>query len=132
MNKFDNQPDPKLVGDSEPVWPKVIKGMTAAKEDLVLSDSELEDLVKICEARNQFGISKYGVPLSTNNGRDSFQDAFEESLDLVVYSFQAYMEQGDKKISLDGKYLVEELVMSALESMVACYKVMKFFEEENG
>jgi hypothetical protein len=37
------------------------------------------------EARLQVGIQRYGQPLQAHNGRNSFQDAFEEVLDLSVY-----------------------------------------------
>lgn len=130
MKEFNKQPDPNLSEDSKPVWPQVIKGLSAAREELLLSDTQLKDLVQICEARNQFGISKYGVPLSTHNGRNAIQDAFEETLDLVVYSFQAYMEQKTDKSS--DLLIFEELLPSVLESMVICYKAVKFLEEKHG
>lgn len=58
----DAQPRPST-GDAE-VWP------------LVLVD---------IEARQAFGMEKYGVPLRTNDGRKSLVDAYQEALDLVVY-----------------------------------------------
>jgi DNA-binding NarL/FixJ family response regulator len=41
--------------------------------------------------RREFGIAKYGATLSTNNGRDPVQDAYEEALDLAVYLKQAML-----------------------------------------
>ena len=58
----DYQPSPST-GDVE-VWP------------LVLAD---------IDARQAFGLAKYGVPLRTNDGRKSLIDAYQEALDLVVY-----------------------------------------------
>ena len=58
----DYQPRP-TTGDTE-VWP------------LVLAD---------IEARREFGLAKYGVPLRTHDGRKSLVDAYQEALDLVVY-----------------------------------------------
>ena len=37
------------------------------------------------EARMKFGLEKYGVPLRTNDGRDSLVDAYQECLDQCVY-----------------------------------------------
>jgi hypothetical protein len=37
------------------------------------------------QARIQKGTAEYGEPLTTHNGRDSLQDAYEEALDLCLY-----------------------------------------------
>lgn len=65
------EPPPKP-NNSVPVWNAVILDMNA---------------------RNQFGISKYGTPLQANNGRDALKDAYEEALDLCVYLKQALIER---------------------------------------
>lgn len=55
------------------------------------------DLVKVdIEARDQFGLSKYGTRLQPGNGRDSLRDAYEEALDLVVYLRNAIYERDGK------------------------------------
>lgn len=66
----DAQPRP-TTGDVE-VWPLVLKDI---------------------EARMQFGMEKYGVPLRTNDGRDSLIDAYQESLDQTVYLRKAIEER---------------------------------------
>lgn len=43
--------------------------------------------------REQIGIMRYGTPLQVFNGRDSLQDAYEESLDKTVYLKQAILER---------------------------------------
>lgn len=35
--------------------------------------------------RHEFGMAKYGQPLSPHDGRDSMVDAYQECLDLCVY-----------------------------------------------
>lgn len=52
-----------------------------------------ELVIEDMEARNKFGIEKYGTPLQANNGRNALKDAYEEVLDLAVYLRQA-MEEG--------------------------------------
>jgi hypothetical protein len=42
--------------------------------------------------RLQEGMEKYQVPLTTHNGRDSLQDAWEEACDGSQYLMQAYLE----------------------------------------
>lgn len=66
----DAQPRP-TTGDVE-VWPLVLKDI---------------------EARMQFGMAKYGVPLRTNDGRNSLIDAYQESLDQTVYLRKAIEER---------------------------------------
>jgi hypothetical protein len=43
-------------------------------------------------ARREFGLWKYGVPLKAHNGRDSLADAWDEAVDLFVYLYQAEEE----------------------------------------
>lgn len=39
------------------------------------------------------GLKKYHVPLTTFNGRDAFDDAMQESVDLVMYLNQLRLER---------------------------------------
>ena len=54
----------------------------------------LEDLA----LRRHAGIKKYGTELTTFNGRDALVDAYQEALDLLVYSQQAATESEDPAI----------------------------------
>lgn len=45
--------------------------------------------------RKALGIERHGQPLQAHNGRDALRDAYEESLDLVVYLRQVWEEGGD-------------------------------------
>lgn len=127
MNKFKNQPKPKLSSQSTPVWPKVIKALNSIGEDLDLNTSDIEDLKSIMESRDKFGIQKYGVPLSTFNDRMPLQDAFEEALDLVVYVFQSYLEA--KQQNSKALWILEELVENSLNTLIVCYKAIKEVEK---
>ena len=45
-------------------------------------------------ARRAAGIEKYGIELTSHNGRRPLVDAYQEVLDLIVYLAQADMEAG--------------------------------------
>jgi hypothetical protein len=46
--------------------------------------------------RVETGRERYGVPLTTHNGRSSLRDAWEEAADLLFYLTQALMEEKEK------------------------------------
>lgn len=50
------------------------------------------DAVALLEERRVFGLQKYGMELTTHNGRDALEDARQELGDLMVYLAQAAME----------------------------------------
>lgn len=56
-------------------------------------DLVLEDMA----TRDKLGRHRYGIPLRPNNGRDALQDAYEESLDLVVYLRQVLHERDSQR-----------------------------------
>lgn len=56
--------------------------------DLVIADMA---------SRKEFGLRKYQSLLQAHNGRDALQDAYEESLDLVVYLRQEIEERRHAK-----------------------------------
>jgi hypothetical protein len=55
-------------------------------------DLVIEDM----RSRDQFGRTKYRTALQPFNGRDALRDAFEESLDLIVYLRQMIYERDGK------------------------------------
>lgn len=44
-------------------------------------------------ARVDKGTKEYGEPLTSHNGRDALQDAYEEALDMAMYLKQAIVER---------------------------------------
>lgn len=52
----------------------------------------LFELIKDLEDRAEFGKDKYGTYLRTDDGRDTFTDAYQEALDLVMYLKKLQME----------------------------------------
>ena len=75
--------------------------------DLVIEDLENffidSYLVKDVKDRKQFGLDKYGTILQSGNGRNALKDAFQESLDAIVYIKQEMLESGEND-DLDQAY----------------------------
>lgn len=46
------------------------------------------------------GMATYGKPLTTGDGRDSLQDAYEEALDLAVYLGKMIMERAERGLDV--------------------------------
>lgn len=59
------------------------------KGKIAVADFVLKDI----QDRIDIGYKKYGTKLETNNGRDALMDAYQESLDLVMYLRQAILER---------------------------------------
>jgi hypothetical protein len=51
------------------------------------------ELAQMLAERVETGRERYGVPLTTHNGRSSLRDAWEEAADLLFYLTQALMEE---------------------------------------
>lgn len=51
------------------------------------------ELIKDIESRAEFGRSKYGQDLCTDDGRDTLVDMYQEALDLCVYFKKLLMER---------------------------------------
>jgi hypothetical protein len=54
----------------------------------------LPEVIADLQARDAFGVKKYGTTLQTRNGRDPLMDAYQESLDQTMYLKQAILERG--------------------------------------
>lgn len=67
---FVNEPMP--TGNGQPVLPHILKDFNA---------------------RAQMGLLKYGTLLRIDNGRDCLMDAYQELLDLVMYTKQKLLER---------------------------------------
>ena len=61
----------------------------------ILSNLDIEgseDFLRLIRQRRQYGLNKYGTELMTHNGRNSFEDAFQEIGDCMAYVVQAKLE----------------------------------------
>ena len=89
------QPPP--IPGGEPVWPMVLADLDAEEQRYREEEGDeiaplLDQLRRDMEARDSVGREKYNMPLTTRNGHDAGRDAYEEALDLVVYSRQRLAE----------------------------------------
>lgn len=82
------QPAPHA-GEGAEVWPLIYES-----RGLVIPDWLRADM----RERHQVGVKKYGTGLHVWNGRDAVIDAYQEALDLIVYSRQARERLGELKV----------------------------------
>jgi len=61
-----------------------------------------EDLKNMIDARIALGIKKYGQPLKTHDGRDTYRDGYEESMDLNMYQHKLIMELQERIFYLES------------------------------
>jgi hypothetical protein len=76
------QPPPRHGLESFDVWPTLY----------ATADAMAPELGALCRARNQQGITKYGVPLRTHDARSTAIDLLQELLDAAVYSQKLHLE----------------------------------------
>lgn len=75
------------------VWPLVFEA-----PDLGLPEWLVADM----RARHELGVARYGTPLTVWNGRDPVVDAYQEALDLIVYTQQARCRLGAYTLNQRG------------------------------
>ena len=97
-----NQYEPEPVDSDNPVvWKLVIQDY----RELVPENLFQEEIIKLMNERNQFGIEKHGMPLRTFNGRNPLRDSVQEILDAIVYTKQAIEEGYDLDDNLKDVYI---------------------------
>ena len=72
-----------------------------------IQDMVIEDILE----RKEHGIRKYGTPVQAGNGRDMLLDAYEETMDLVIY-LRGALEEG-KEFSISSQPVGEYRVVSS-------------------
>jgi hypothetical protein len=76
-------------GDGQDVAHEVVRVLsTAADTSILIAD---------IESRVASGEKKYGTRLKTNNGRNVDLDLYQEILDAMNYSMQAFLQTGDRE-----------------------------------
>lgn len=104
-----NTPEPAPIPNAgQSVWPLVIADIRR-KLPLALPKSYqnvLELLAADCIERGTVGTAKHKTPLCVGDGRRGLIDAYQESLDLVVYLKKSYEEEtsDDRKKRLRVQY----------------------------
>ena len=102
MNLFSATEQPDPVKNNQPaVWQVVILDVTRTFPDGPVKTALLKDM----NDRDEWGRSKYGVPLQPFNGRDALVDLYQEFLDATVYTKQFQLENpGDH--SMDEAFAI--------------------------
>lgn len=103
------QPPPTRDARSVPVWPSLL-----AKYGANMSP----ELRALCEARDAQGRAKYGMALTTFNGRDALTDALQEVLDLMAYMHQASIEASHEGRDVPGWFWPVHAIASDIESAI--------------
>lgn len=96
MGTIEDQPQPTAQPEQRPVWDHVIEELSGLENQITVIVAQLgtplppgvavfDVLVQDMRARDAAGRERYGVPLTTRNGRDQLVDAYQETLDAVVY-----------------------------------------------
>lgn len=86
-----DQPPPKVM-DRRPSWDLVIEHVEGRRS--ALSADVVDLVVTDMRARDVVGRQRYGVPLTSGNGRDHLIDAYEEALDFAAYITAELDEHG--------------------------------------
>jgi hypothetical protein len=93
MPTVEDQPPPTSRPDATPVWNEVIQDFQVKFERSVVPPRDVVALVLVdMRERDQLGRERYGMPLTTYNGRDHVVDAYQEMLDAAVYMKAAMIE----------------------------------------
>lgn len=86
-----------------------------ANDSVPICDQVIEDLKK----RKEVGISRYGVALQANNGRNSLLDCYEEAQDQLLYLKQHLVEsEQSKNINLS---FINDIIKSYIEGLTFDY-----------
>jgi len=73
-----------------PTLPAVVEALDATLKKVM--PPFLGEILADVQARTEYGLQKYGVPLRPYDGADAIKEAYQEALDGAVYLTQALME----------------------------------------
>jgi len=132
---WQGQPDP-IKNENPAVWDLVLKDMESAK---LPPDSDQEKIHKLLledfKKRDIAGQLKYKTRLQPFNSRNSLQDAFEESLDKIVYLRQSLYEEQATLISTTEseffKAVIGQLYRAELDSALKLKFIIEKKKELN-
>ena len=92
--KMVDQPPP-IATDRRPVWDIVIEHVTLRRDENAYGSTGVVDrVIDDMRERDAVGRQRYGVPLTSGNGRDSLVDAYQECQDAIVYMAAFLDEHG--------------------------------------
>lgn len=110
MPGYKAQPAPTIAPTSEHVDALAISALLVRFDQGRVDLDTAVGLVRECLARRPGGISKYGVPLTTDNGRDAGRDVLDELVDAFKYHVQARREREhlDRELDLSAETIAAQ------------------------
>jgi hypothetical protein len=87
------QPPPRAT-ERRPAWDLVIEHVEGRRPTMAVIDGVIDQVIGDMRERDRVGRERYGVPLTSGNGRDHLVDAYFEALDLIVYLATELDEHG--------------------------------------
>jgi hypothetical protein len=84
-------PEPKPINKGIPIYPIAVNNVKKFSKN----DKELTTTLTLLEKRYNFGVSKYGQPLMSNDGRDDIEDCLQEIGDAIQYLSKALYNKKD-------------------------------------
>lgn len=86
---IEDQPPPIAQPERVPVWDLVIADLEKSTVEAMLMNDVPGTVIALAlndmRDRDRVGRERYGVPLTTHNGRDHLVDAYQEALDQCAY-----------------------------------------------
>jgi len=127
MPEMVDQPPP-IATDRRPAWDIVIEHVTKrCYENAYGSTGVVDRVITDMRDRDAVGRERYGVPLTSGNGRDCLIDAYQELQDACVYVAAALDEAGASPDScVDGlggsdvwrMHCLQQLFWSQVRSLI--------------
>ncbi len=115
----EDQPPPVAQPARTPAWELVI----ADCERSGVSQAVIDDM----RERDKLGRERYGVPLTSHNGRDHLIDAYQEALDFVVY-LRAWLDERGWPLSHTAPLPMEEMEIGNIyEPLLKHISVLRHF-----
>ena len=99
MTDIVDQPPPVSRPDLVPIWEQVIADVVAIYPSPGVDDSSVAaQVIGDMRARDRVGRERYGMPLTTGNGRDHLVDLYQELLDATAYAKAEVLKHGTDEV----------------------------------
>lgn len=107
MAKEISVPEPAPKNEGEAIFPLVLKALDEVKDK-----KYNDDIVKLLNQRNNYGLKKYGQGLMSKDGHDSVEDCVQEIGDCIQYFIKAKHNKEDLTKIKQALYVLNQLVDS--------------------
>ena len=136
MTDYTTTNTPARQTDDAPYLPPVVEALDAMIKRL--KPPFVGEVLADIQARAEYGLQKYGVPLRPFDTSDPIKEAYQEAIDGAIYATQALMEisitpLGEAQpevsdsdpvfgigIALSSVMMAQIMILSSLRSILAC------------